>query len=260
MACEKPIHSRITALEVTYTSTKFGQMLDQIERLLVLQDRDQRLAAISHQRKAIPSEQARIERQKQEAEKKLEEVRARARQNEVARKSLEVEAQSRREAVARYKQQQLATRKNEEFSALAREIERAEADIRKIEDQEIELMERAEALKVEVAGAETELTSVRSDLTERAAQIQTRAAVLETQEREIAEERATLASRIDVDFLEIYERIFKKKGDAALAPLEHGVCGGCHMKVSTSTAIEVKNAKTIVTCDQCGRILYFAEG
>jgi predicted nucleic acid-binding Zn-ribbon protein len=234
-------------------------MLDQIERLLVLQDRDQRLAAISQQRKAIPIEKARVERQKGEAQRKLEGVRTRLRENEVTRKTLEIDAQTRRDAIAKYKQQQLATRKNEEFTALAHEIERAEIDIQKIEDREIELMENAELLKAELASAEMELASATKELTERVAAIESRAAILENQEREISAERATLASAIDSDFVEIYARIFKKKGDAALAPLEHGVCGGCHMKVSTSTASEVKNGNTIVTCDQCGRILYAAE-
>ncbi len=234
-------------------------MLDQIERLLVLQDRDQRLSAISQQRKAIPTEKARVERLKGEAETKLDEMRLRLRENEVARKTLEIDAQSRRDAIAKYKQQQLATRKNEEYSALAHEIERAETDIQKIEDREIELMENAEVLKAQLAAAETELASVCKELSERATAIESRVAALETQQREISAERAALASGIDAEFLEIYERIFKKKGDTAIAPLEHGVCGGCHMKVSTSTAIEVKNAQTIVICDQCGRILYSAE-
>ena len=40
--------------------------------------------------------------------------------------------------------QQFQTRKNEEFQALTNEIKRFEADIEKIEDREIELMEEAE--------------------------------------------------------------------------------------------------------------------
>jgi uncharacterized protein len=38
--------------------------------------------------------------------------------------------------------------------------------------------------------------------------------------------------------------------------VEHGVCTGCHMKVTTATAARVKAGKEIVSCEQCGRILY----
>jgi predicted nucleic acid-binding Zn-ribbon protein len=48
-------------------------------------------------------------------------------------------------------------------------------------------------------------------------------------------------------------------GDATVVALEHEVCTGCHMKVTTQTAHRVKNGKEIVSCEQCGRILYAAE-
>jgi uncharacterized protein len=40
--------------------------------------------------------------------------------------------------------------------------------------------------------------------------------------------------------------------------LEHEVCTGCHMKVTTQTAHRVKAGKEIVSCENCGRILYDA--
>ena len=38
-----------------------------------------------------------------------------------------------------------------------------------------------------------------------------------------------------------------------------GNCMGCHMKLTTQTAVRVKNEKEIVHCEQCGRILYYSE-
>jgi len=65
-----------------------------------------------------------------------------------------------------------------------------------------------------------------------------------------------LAGKIDEDSLGRFERLFKSKGDAAVVAFEHGVCTGCHMKVTTATAAQVKTGKEIVRCDTCGRILY----
>jgi uncharacterized protein len=39
-------------------------------------------------------------------------------------------------------------------------------------------------------------------------------------------------------------------------PLEHEVCMGCHMRVTTQTAVLVKARREIVHCEHCGRILY----
>ena len=52
--------------------------------------------------------------------------------------------------IARYANQQFQTRKNEEYRALAHEIETCKDAIFKIEDGEIELMEQGEAAQKEV--------------------------------------------------------------------------------------------------------------
>ena len=68
-----------------------------------------------------------------------------------------------------------------------------------------------------------------------------------------------LAQKIDAEAVERYERLFASKGDAAVVAVEHGVCTGCHMKVTTATVVRARSGSEIVSCEQCGRILYIAE-
>ena len=56
--------------------------------------------------------------------------------------------------------------------------------------------------------------------------------------------------------LDRFNRLFASKGDAAVVALEHEFCTGCHMKVTTATSVRVKGGLEIVSCEQCGRILY----
>ena len=74
----------------------------------------------------------------------------------------------------------------------------------------------------------------------------------------MSKERTEIAGKIDEDLLGRFERLFASKGDAAVVALEHEVCTGCHMKVTTATAMRVRTGKEIVSCEQCGRILYDA--
>ena len=67
---------------------------------------------------------------------------------------------------------------------------------------------------------------------------------------------AFLLTFIACAVLERFNRLFTSKGDAAVVALEHDVCAGCHMKVTTATAAAVRAGKEIVSCEQCGRILY----
>jgi predicted nucleic acid-binding Zn-ribbon protein len=91
------------------------------------------------------------------------------------------------------------------------------------------------------------------------ADLEAKAKTLDAQLQALTAERTELAAKVDEDLLELFERLFVSKGDAAVVALEHEVCTGCHMKVTTQTAHRVKNGKEIVSCEQCGRILYAAE-
>jgi predicted nucleic acid-binding Zn-ribbon protein len=89
--------------------------------------------------------------------------------------------------------------------------------------------------------------------------LEAKGAALEARLAELTKDREEIASRIDEDVLNRFERLFASKGDAAVVALEHEVCTGCHMKITTQTAHRVRNGKEIVGCEQCGRILYISE-
>jgi predicted nucleic acid-binding Zn-ribbon protein len=72
-------------------------------------------------------------------------------------------------------------------------------------------------------------------------------------------ERAKLAEPIDPDSLDLYTRIFIKKGDAAIVPMENAMCGGCHMKVVVGVIQSLKQSEKLTQCEACGRILYLVE-
>ena len=80
------------------------------------------------------------------------------------RKKLELDAGTRAESIARLKTQQYQTRKNDEFQAIGHEIERYENEIRKIEDEELELMVETDKIKAELAAEEKEAATVRESI------------------------------------------------------------------------------------------------
>ena len=174
----------------------------------------------------------------------------------MGRKKLELDVGTRTETIARLKTQQYQTRKNDEFQAMGHEIERYENEIRKLEDQELELMIEADKMKGELDAVEKAARAGKDSISRQLADLESKSKALETQQRELENEREAIASKIDPDLLDQFERLFNSKGDAAIVAVEHGVCTGCHMKVTTATAAEVKASKEIVSCENCGRILY----
>ncbi len=188
----------------------------------------------------------------------VEVLKQKARKVEMDRKKLELDVGVRTESISRLKTQQYQTRKNDEFQAIGHEIERYENEIRKIEDEELELMIEADKLKTDLGVEEKKAATVKESIARQTAALDAKSKTLGSRLEELTKERAEIAGKIDEDLLGRFERLFKSKGDAVVVPLEHEVCTGCHMKVTTQTAHRAKAGKEIVSCDNCGRILYDA--
>jgi len=234
-------------------------MLDVIEKLLTLQDRDQRLRSFQTELTHLPEERKAREKQIADSATHLDQAKIRAKEIEIQKRNLEMEAQTKRDAIARYRQQQLQTRKNEEYSALAHEIDAAEKAVTTIEDRELDLMEEVEKLMPQIAAAEKTHAEERKKIDHLLSGLESRKSNLEARITELKSEHERLAKLLDEDVLEIYLHLFKTKHGTAVATLEHEVCMGCHMKVTAQTVVQVRAAKEIVHCPQCGRILYMPQ-
>jgi len=230
----------------------------ELEQLLVLQDRQQKIKQIQTEVETLPLQKKSLEAQLAASVAGVEVLKQKARRVEMDRKKLELDVGTRTESISRLKTQQYQTRKNDEFQAIGHEIERYENEIRKIEDEELELMIEADKLKADLAVEEKKAATVKESIARQTADLDAKSKTLESHLEELTKERAEIAGKIDEDLLGRFERLFKSKGDAVVVPLEHEVCTGCHMKVTTQTAHRAKAGKEIVSCDNCGRILYDA--
>lgn len=232
-------------------------MMEIIEKLLILQDRDRRL-------RRLHAEVARLEPERQELKAKaaaaqtiVENTRTLFKQLESSRKDLELEVEAKKQLISRYANQQLQTRKNEEYRALAHEIETCKEAIFKIENQEIELMEKAESAQKEIVRSTQAAKEAQKLFEEQAAQLDAREQNLRKELAELGSNRQELASAVDENVRGRYERLARSKGENVVVGVEHGVCGGCHMRLPPQLLVACKAESELVTCSNCGRILYY---
>ncbi len=236
-------------------------MLPVLEKLLILQERDDKLNQLTEELNRLPLEDQAVERKWTSASTRLDHLKGTLRQLEVERKTMDLNATAKRDQIAKYKTQQLVTRKNEEFTALNHQIEHAEKEISTIEDDELVLMERISELEKQVAaeqGAlkvqEGEVAKQRADIAAKKARVEAEVATLKRLQADAEAE----VTAVDDAILPRYRRILQSKKKQAIAPLAHGSCGGCHMKV-TSQLVVAARSNQIVACESCGRLLYPAD-
>lgn len=232
-------------------------MQDVIEKLLTLQDRDRRLLLVKDQLARVEPERQMLQDKAVGAKASLDAIKTKIKLVETERKKLELEVDSKKQQIERYSLQQFQTKKNEEYRALAHEIETCRAAIALLEDRQLELMEQAETFQKQVlsAGREAEDAAqfTEGQLKELAAREQT----LNSELAELESSRAQLTSVVDASILKRYEHLLRNKGGTVVVGIQHGVCGGCHMKYPVQLVVSCQASRELVTCPNCGRILYY---
>lgn len=232
-------------------------MLEVIEKLLVLQDRDRRILRTQMELSGIAPQRQSLQAKSAGTQAELEAVKLRGKHVESDRKKLELDAEAKKQQIEKYSLQQFQTKKNEEYRALAHEIELCKEVITKLEDQQIELMEQAEVLQKQTAEAAKIAASAKKDVDEMIAALGEREANLQKQLAEYQANRDELATAVDESVLAKYERLLKQRGDNVVVGIDHSSCGGCHMKLPVQTVVSCQSQSEVNSCPHCGRILYF---
>jgi predicted nucleic acid-binding Zn-ribbon protein len=232
-------------------------MLDSIEKLLILQDRDRKIHRVQQELAQIAPERETLRNRASATQTQLDAAKTRVKQIESERKQRDLEVETKKSQIEKYANQQLQTRKNEEYKALAHEIEMAKEAIFKIEDAEIALMEQAETAQKEVIRATLEANEAKKLADSQIAELGQREENFKKELAALQSGRAELASAVDESTRNRYDRLLKSKGDNVVVGIEHSACGGCHMKLQQQLIVSCQGQKEIVTCSSCGRILYY---
>jgi predicted nucleic acid-binding Zn-ribbon protein len=228
-----------------------------IDKLLILQDRDRRIMHIRDQLARIQPERESFQGQAAATQAGLDAVKTKAKQVETDRKKLELEAESKKLQIERYALQQFQTKKNEEYRALAHEIDTCKESIAELEDRQLVLMEQAETLQKEAGTATRQADDTRKLAEAKLRELAVREQSLHEELTALESNRNQLTSDIAERPLRHYERLLRNKGDNVVVGIEHGVCGGCHMRFPVQLMVSCQAAKELVTCPNCGRILYY---
>lgn len=228
-----------------------------IEKLLILQDRDRNILRVTEELERIAPERAELQGRLVSSQQQLDTARQRGKQLESDRKKLELDVEAKKGLIEKYSVQQFQTKKNEEYRALTHEIDMCKEAISKLDDQQIELMEKSEAVQKEVDAANRAFSEAKKALDARVADLNAREGNLKKELEGLAKNREELAAAVDDATRSKYERLLKQKGRNVVVGIQHGVCGGCHMKLSRSIIVGCQGDQEIMTCPNCARILFF---
>jgi predicted nucleic acid-binding Zn-ribbon protein len=228
-----------------------------LEKLLVLQERDQHRLSLESQLRAVPRDVAAVEQLIATEKAAIAAARGELQELEVKKKAVETDVGTAEDRLTKYKSQQLLVRKNDEYQALSVEIGHTQAQIDALEEEELKAMYAIDEAKRKFAAAEAALKQNIAGHESRIRLLGERETSLQAELCEAQAAVAAARSLLDEPTLRAYDRLVTKPGHPVVVPIHEGKCGGCHLKISFNVDSETRKPDKLVTCDQCGRIVYW---
>jgi predicted nucleic acid-binding Zn-ribbon protein len=232
-------------------------MKPEIEAVVRLQQLDNRAAELRKEIASLPVHVADIERKLEAHTRRLETDRAALAVNSKKRKSLEDDIRTHEAKISKLNDQMLQAKTNDQYRAFQNEIGWCRDAIRKAEDGILDLMSEGEPLELNVKEAEKALAVEKQTVEKEKETARRRTAEDEEALARAVEERRSVAAAVEPNLLSIYERVRKRWHGSGVSDATEGQCSACHIALRPQFFQDLKRGERILTCESCGRILYY---
>ena len=232
--------------------------LERLTRLQALDDQVRKLRAeleekprlVAHEKKALEDARARLAA----AEKKAKEA-------HVAADRKELDVRVKEDAIQKLEGQLNTATSNKVYSELLLGIRGARADIEKLEDAILGMMDETEGLEGEAERMRVEVRNAEGEYREAEKVFLVEARAAEERLGQKQGMRDALAREVDPEVLGVYDRVREARKGVGIAGVTQDAegshfCAVCHMEVTIQDISVALAADKVVQCRSCNRILW----
>ena len=233
-------------------------MKAELQKLIALQNLDTNIRKLETQQQAIPERRAEIEKEFDQRAFEIRALESRRDEAKHTRARLENEVVEQRGRAERAERNQMASKKQEEYTAAIREADAARKQISTLETQILELLEQLEQADAALKERADEIASLNSDREARLKAFDEESGTLGERLVAARKERDEVFANLPKQMSGLYTRIKTRIRDGvAVAEARNRSCSACFMSLRPQVMAEIRRGEEVITCDNCGRILYY---
>jgi predicted nucleic acid-binding Zn-ribbon protein len=149
-----------------------------------------------------------------------------------------------------------SVRNPKELAGVQEEANILKGQLRRREDELLELMVRVEEAQATVGEAEESLSEVEARWQQEQQKLVGEKERLEGELAGLEERRGRQAGLIEPRVLALYENLRERRQGRAVVKVERGMCGGCRISLPMTVLQKARSGLDVVQCVSCERILY----
>ncbi len=234
-------------------------MKAELEKLIALQNLDTTIRRLEKELEATPQRRAEIEKEFDQRAFEIRALESRRDEAKHTRARLENEVVEQRGRAERAERNLMSSKKQDEYTAAIREADAARKQISTLETQILEQMESLEKAEAALNERADEIATLNSD---REARLKAFDEETQRQSQQLIAarvERDQVFANLPKPMSAMYSRISARIRDGvAVAEARNRSCSACFMALRPQVMAEIRRGEEIITCDNCGRILYYA--
>ena len=231
-----------------------------LEKLLDLQEKDERLLAVDLRLKALLDEVAALDAELARGRSEVEENRRQHQVGARRRDELEAKVEGLRVLQERRRQRLDLAKTTRELQALTGELELARSVLTKEEAEWFRAMESASDLEGKVGSAEARQAELEGGQEAARNELNQKIQAVEAERQEALRERQAAAKALSRPLLMRYDRLRGAHRTTQVVVALHGnACGACFTAVPMSRRSHIRAGLLLDGCEACGVILYAAE-
>ena len=227
-----------------------------LKRLIELQHLDSAAQLAERSVSGEPDRVRILDAQLEAARQQVTAAKERLTENQNARRAIEKDVAVHQGRLSKFRDQLMAVKTNVEYQAMQKEIEYAQTEVKKLEDQVLERMVEGDDLAAAAKRAEAALAaeqkSVDADRKALGAEVAEKKASLE----KLKSERVAVVSSLNPQVLSLFEQVSRRRNGVAVAEARDGICTICHVRLRPQVFNTVLRGDEILQCDHCNRILF----